>query len=951
MADPLLVEVGLGVGDWANISDRVYDRSEISIIHGLQSEDGTAGPAAANLALKNDDNLFAVRNPSSPLYGLMGRNSPLRISYGRGAYGLVLSRAGNGRAQLLDNAAISLTGDIDVRIDLELLGPEIVGADPVDPARWKWPTAGFDLASKSAFFVGTIGWGWTLIGGAPQFKWSANGTNVLTAGATASLTGSDTGRRVLRVTIDVDNGASGRTITFYEGSSMSGPWTMIGTPKVQAGVTSIFDNTRPLTVGAFNENSSFGWGGTGPVSVYGFELRNGINGTVVASSNYTALPLDSNPFTSAAWNDAQGNSWLPQGSADAARIWYGNVDVRFVGELASLPNRFSIGLHDRWVPVTANGVLRRYGQGNAPTSSGLRDFTLAHPDPLVTYFPLDGAEGTLYSVNLGNTYYLGTRFYPYQFAINKYGIDLKGAIGSVMELNATAPVPDSYMRGDVGTARPNLAFDFVFQSNLFGVLQFEVQDYNVRLWSVTMNDASNGCTIQVSFIDPDTGPVGFSPTGVIPELRDNAIHHCRLQISTSGSDTNWALYIDGTLRDTGSTAGYKIYGASLFRMRYTRYVNQTVVNIGHLTMWGSNSAASIPSAADCAEAAFGYAGDTAADRMTRVASDGGIPLEIVGDPAETMPMGVLFAEPRLAQIRDAESADMGILHESRSELKLQYRTRRSMTGQTPALTLAFDGGQVKDPLEPVDDDQLTRNDVTASRRDGGSSRHTIETGRLSIQDPPFGAGLYDDEVTVNVQNDALLKGVAAWVANQGTLDKARYPTATVELAAPDMDPDTIAAVYAARIGDLMAITGTGSIGEYDGIDMIIVGYAETIGQETGDGKRISSFTFVGRPADLYRASLYGTARYDTGGSSLASAVNATATSLSLATVAGQALWTTDPAAFPLDLNIAGERVTVSAITGSASPQTAAVTRSVNGVVKVQKVGATVRLADTPRYTL
>lgn len=943
MADPLLLEVGLGAGDWANISDRIYDRSEISIVRGLQSEDGTAGPSSMSLSLNNGDGLFSVRNPNSPLFGLLGRNAPLRLTYGRGKYGMVLGQQlgfTNGRAQCPDTAGLS-SGDLDIRFDMQFL-PR---ADGVVSG---WTSGLHDIASHFDFTVNNLDWSLLLINGVLRFRWFPTGTTPgLSADCTVPFTVGSFDRRSIRVTLQLSTGQ----VVFYTAPAIGGPYTILGAA-VTLGATSRFNSAAPLRIGAASQQGAYPYivGTTDPCVHYKTEIRQGINGTVVASPDFTARPLDAEPFSPSTFNDAQGNGWIFSGSSDASRIWYGDVDYRGTGEIASLPNRFSVGLDDKWVPVTANGVLRRYGQGKTPTSSGLRDFTLAHSDALAAYFPLDGAEGTLYSVNINpRIYYLDTRFYSFGNAIYKYGVDLKGAIGSVMELNATSLAEDAYMRGDVGTGERNAAFDFVFQSALFGVLQFEIQDYNVNRWSVTLNDSVNGGTAQVSFIDDAVGPIGFSPTGILPELRDTALHHCRLTVSTSGSDTNWALYIDGTLRDTGTQVGYIWNGTSLFRVRYSRYLNQTVTNIGHLTLWSNAVAANIPTAADAADAAFGYAGDTAADRMTRVASDGGIPLKIVGNPNDTMPMGVLFAEPRLAQIRDAENADMGILHEDRATTALRYRTRRSMVGQTPVLTLAFDGRQVKDPLDPVDDDQLTRNDVTASRRDGGSYRQVLTSGRLSTQDPPLGVGLYDDEATVNVQTDGMLNGVAAWLVNLGTQDKARYPSVSVELAAGEVDPALTAAVYAADIGDALRITGASAIGEYDAMDLIIVGYQETIGQVLGNGKRKSLFTFVCRPGDLYKAALYSTARYDTGGSTLAAGATSTATSLSIATVAGHALWSTT--ATPYDLWVDGERITVTAMTGAASPQTAVAVRSVNGVVKAQKSGATVRLFDTPRYTL
>ena len=49
-------------------------------------------------------------------------------------------------------------------------------------------------------------------------------------------------------------------------------------------------------------------------------------------------------------------------------------------------------------------------------------------------------------------------------------------------------------------------------------------------------------------------------------------------------------------------------------------------------------------------------------------------------------------------------------------------------------------------------------------------------------------------------------------------------------------------------------------------------------------------------------------RVDTDGASLASSATSTATTLSVATVAGFPLWTTSAGDFPFDVAVAGERV-------------------------------------------
>jgi hypothetical protein len=116
-----------------------------------------------------------------------------------------------------------------------------------------------------------------------------------------------------------------------------------------------------------------------------------------------------------------------------------------------------------------------------------------------------------------------------------------------------------------------------------------------------------------------------------------------------------------------------------------------------------------------------------------------------------------------------------------------YLGRTLLYNQSAAFTLNYNALQVVAPLEPVDDDQVTRNDVTATRREGGSDRYTVDTGPLSTQDPPDGVGRYETDVTVNPETDGFLEGIAAWVANIGTLDRARWPSVTVNLNSPNAE--------------------------------------------------------------------------------------------------------------------------------------------------------------------
>lgn len=311
-------------------------------------------------------------------------------------------------------------------------------------------------------------------------------------------------------------------------------------------------------------------------------------------------------------------------------------------------------------------------------------------------------------------------------------------------------------------------------------------------------------------------------------------------------------------------------------------------------------------------------------------------------------MGTQYAEPTLSQIRDAENADLGILTEARDALSLLYRTRVSIYDQDPVITIDYAAGELSPPFEPIDDDQRTRNDVTATRRDGDSYNAVQTAGPLSVDEPPDGVGRYQDEVTVNVETDAMLSGVAAWLLNIGTLDQARYPSVTVNLAAPDVAANATlsAGVIQVDVGDLIRITGLDAVGIYADVDLIVLGYEE----EIGPVEHIITFNCM--PAVPYQVAVYGTARYDTDGSELVSSVDSDDTSLSVE-AEGATLWTTDPASMPFDIYVGGERMTVTNVTGTSLtlPQTLTVTRSVNGVVKSHGGQTPVRLWDTPRYAL
>lgn len=77
------VEVYLGAYGWVDVTDFTQYRdgsAKLNISRGRPDEAGTYQPQTASIMLNNRDFRFSPRNPTGPYYGLIGRNTPVRIS-------------------------------------------------------------------------------------------------------------------------------------------------------------------------------------------------------------------------------------------------------------------------------------------------------------------------------------------------------------------------------------------------------------------------------------------------------------------------------------------------------------------------------------------------------------------------------------------------------------------------------------------------------------------------------------------------------------------------------------------------------------------------------------------------------------------------------------------------------------------------------------------------------
>ncbi|URM90424.1 hypothetical protein LUW75_10915 [Streptomyces sp. MRC013] len=899
----------VGVG-WTDITSDVYEREPITITRGRGDEGVRVEPSRCSLVLNNRLGTYSPRNPRSPYAGKIGRNTPIRVTVGGPTSWLDIPPGTTGRASTPDHASLDITGDLDVRIDLS---PETWAGGP-------WETDAIELIGKYRLTSNQRSWRMVLVNnGKLEFVHSTTGsdTHFWQSEPVPHVAGH---RGAVRVTLDVNNGAGGHTLTFYTAPSIAGPWTVLSS-ETRSGTTSLYASTSPLEVG---DLSALAFEAIGR-RIHAAEVRNGIGGTVVAAPDFTARTPGSTSFA-----DTAGRTWTVSSGASIT-----NQHVRFVGEVASWPTRWDVSGQDVYTTIEAAGVLRRLGQGRKALASTLRRRIPAY-SPLA-YWPMeddDGATTAASGLPGGSPLY---------------------TLG--LEFGAEDSLPGSSALPTVSTG-----------SRLNGAVRAPSPDVPSTEW-------------HLEFVYRlDTAPASKT---------------CILGAWGTGSVRRWYLYLQSGI---ATVEGYDVEGNLLVNravgiggdlfgqwVRWQLYAQQVGGNVEYTTRWvvvgssGGSSAGTYPGTIglitdvvgppdayaagadgmgighiavfDTADttaynsADHGFSGETALSRLARLTTEesGTVTVRwIDGDSyLDSERMGPQRPETLLDLLDEAAAADGGLLYEDRTRLGLVYRDRTSFYNQRVALALDYASGrEVAPPLEPTEDDQRIRNDVTVKRRGGSWGRAVLESGPLSTLPPEEGGvGLYDEEIELNITEDARAQRLAEWRLHLGTWDEARYPTVRVALHAA---PHLIDQAATLDVGDRLTISNPPPWLPPDLIDLLAYGYTETITRYTWHLEMNCA------PAGPWKVGVVADAeagRADTGGCQLTGTITASATSVAVTTT-GNRRWidsATYPGDFPFLVRVGGEVMQVTAVAGTTSAQTLTVVRGVNGLTKVHAAGTAVVL--------
>ena len=357
----------------------------------------------------------------------------------------------------------------------------------------------------------------------------------------------------------------------------------------------------------------------------------------------------------------------------------------------------------------------------------------------------------------------------------------------------------------------------------------------------------NGATILRAVIDSGTlskielyygtgGKLGFRGFDTVPVIKfDSAVQAfsadgrqlmVSMELAASGSNVNWKLtaIVPGAgavvASFTGSFAGTM---GAVSQVVVNPNGNVADVGLGHIVVQYALESLIVVSGA-----LNGYAGELASDRFTRLCTEQGIASAVTGNGADTPAMGPQPDAKFTALLQEIEDADRGLLIESRDFFGLRYRTRVSLQNQFPDLFLDYAQAQVNPPLEPTTDDQFIRNDVSVSRTSGASVQIALESGALSVLDPPNGVGSYTFSLAANVQADAQLTAMAQWILAVGTVDEYRYPVISVILARAAV-AGLFAIIPAIDCGDYVQIANPPAWLPAGPVKQLAYGFTETLG--------------------------------------------------------------------------------------------------------------------------
>jgi hypothetical protein len=605
----------------------------------------------------------------------------------------------------------------------------------------------------------------------------------------------------------------------------------------------------------------------------------------------------------------------------------------------------------RWAIVTlsASGPLRRLNQGTLPAKSV---YTTEIPrssgwNGMFLYWPGEGGDGrkSLPAVVPATGHPVMQLFdvYPPKVANNpsNAAFPLSGPMQSSFAMFTGQGLLDQ-ADGTPGEQVPSYTDTGILQFRFMlavpgayptpqnqNILQIRTGNTTVRRWNLQINEAGQLRIVGTN----DAGDIirtgSFVSFGMNGQARLVSV-----TLDNNGSS------LDATIR-TLDQLGDGLTWTETFSSSNIGTLNGVYLNgtdfsddgtgtsnglIAHVSV--QNTTTSI-SAAAVEEVFLGLPGETVTARLTRLCANHGFALDVLDSAATssasiTDTMGAQYYDTLTNLLRECERTGQGVLYDGLGPgLTYVTKKRREANASGPAaLVLDASGAQLMEPFAPIDDDQLTINHCDVTQRNGATAAWIDEDG-------PVGADAIGDYATsyeVCVEDDNDLVSYAQWTVGIGTQQGYRYPSVSFALETnPDLIAGWLACTPQSRI-DVENVTAIRRQHPAETINLLLEGWHEEIDAFTW---RVTANTSPAAPWNVITLAAAtgstgdGVCHMDTDSSQLNANAAQGATSISVRTNSGPRWVATseDADSFPFDIDLGGIKATVTAISGTTSPQT------------------------------
>jgi hypothetical protein len=608
--------------------------------------------------------------------------------------------------------------------------------------------------------------------------------------------------------------------------------------------------------------------------------------------------------------------------------------VAFVTGWPIVPNA---GMIDVVCPIVAQGRLRRLNRPGKPVASTLtRAISQTAP---IAWWPMEDGPN---AIRAASAVAGGAALVPASSgAVNYARATAPARFAQGGAAGGTAPLPD-FSAG--GTLRATVPLSTATSWRVEFVAkwaEFTGGTYTAAAQFNTLSDAglfevdATSLSLGGLYIQYYGGGGGLFTSNVACD--DGQYHHVRVDGAKSGGNISLTVSLDGTVVITQTLAGLAwgcVNTVAVNPLSFYSTVSQT--SLGELAVWAPWSAS-----VDTVAASRGYPGELADARVTRVCLQQNIPVVVTSATTPAQPMGPQGIDTVLNILSAVEQVDCGFLHDGGPLGKLAYVTQAVRYNAAAAFTLDYKRGQIGDDFAGGITDTQIANDWQVTAADGSTVERADTESVTAVGEFDQAASTLAVDATQGLQ-------LAGWKAHLGGYRSALFPSVQVDLRrSPELAEAITNLTLPAHIG--MANLPTPWYPPIN-LDQFAEGYTETIDAVTWQ------IVFNTSPFPPYQVIVLDDVtlgKLDLEQTTLSGAKTAVAVgtveSWSIATVVG--LLSTAGGDYPVDWVCDGERVTVTAVTGGASPQTATVKRGQNGITRAHANGATIRLWIRPVLAL